>query len=142
VLHELHANSRAQQGNGTSARASQLQTAPAGPMAQPAALEWQQNGHAVSGLRPFAEVDEIFDGSPASTSGVMLADQLCKFGTVTAAESRAMQAVAAHLQVFVSAHLCGCWWRLCTRVPLAASSEESHCFWHWLCLSKANEMKA
>ena len=55
----------------------------------------------VSALQPFAVVDEVSEHSPASTAGVMLGDQLCRFGAVTAQSNPAgvLQAVAAELQV-------------------------------------------
>ena len=53
-------------------------------------------------LRPFAVVDEVSEGSPASSAGVRVGDQLCSFADVAwdglGAASALLPSVAAALQ--------------------------------------------
>jgi 26S proteasome non-ATPase regulatory subunit 9 len=57
---------------------------------------------AAAELRPFAVVDEVSDDSPASSAGVRVGDQLCRFGDVVwdglGAASALLPSVAAVLQ--------------------------------------------
>lgn len=58
---------------------------------------------AFAALHPFAEVDSVSPESPAEKAGIRLGDQLCSFGSVTAADiediSAAMLQLSSALQV-------------------------------------------
>ncbi|KAI8476042.1 MAG: hypothetical protein J3K34DRAFT_5325 [Monoraphidium minutum] len=88
LMHALHAAARdsgdgpaaaAANGNGHAAAAAAPREPPAPPQAAPAAAA------PAPSLRPFAVVDEVAEGSPASDAGIQLGDQLCRFGAVTPA---------------------------------------------------------
>ena len=105
LLHQLHAQSR---DAGRPAAQSLVSTAAAEPepaVAAAAAASSQPpstNGPARLPAQPFAVVDEVSTGSPASSAGIQLGDQLCAFGSATASSRPSpLQAVAAELQTNV-----------------------------------------
>lgn len=106
LLHALHAQSR-QPG----APATPPAAAPAAPSASPPGPAAQQQQQpplqaAQQQLRPFAVVDEVSHGSPASSAGIHLGDQLCRFGPVVADTPNTLQQVAGTLQVCAAQRLC------------------------------------
>lgn len=48
-------------------------------------------------IHPFAEIDEVSEGSPAATAGLRVGDLMVSFGRVTAQTPNVLQAVAAAL---------------------------------------------
>lgn len=62
------------------AAATTTTSSPAATADRPAAAT--AGGVSSAGLRPFAVVDEVADGSPAATAGIQLGDQLCRWDAV------------------------------------------------------------
>lgn len=79
-------------------------------MAAPAALPMDIDA-AVSGsalqdqhCTPFALVDEVSEGSPASSAGILVGDQMCKFGEVVWSGSGAAAAVLPQVAAALQAN--------------------------------------